>query len=284
MSYLDDQPLSPQELEAIENAESEYRRRYRRLSSFHKRQKKSYLPKGRIGNVDIQETNPYSVKTEYLKVQVQNEIIFDSNLYERVKNLIRTRWGGYPFANSLVCTSITITPIAGSTTTLLYRPDGNNNWYQIGQFYCPHTSNPNLRLSMKCPFTDSIYRDSILHWPFFKQSETGEIVQYTYVNDDIGLFEKNDTMPFLSTRMYGIIAITGITDCVTLDVSFTINVDRMRKAGPAYNRRLRFNVPRQRYIVPNAPRAYTPGIGWHDQDAPSFGPDAYDNDEEIEVM
>ena len=240
MSYLTDEPLTPQEERAVNDAENEYTRLH-----IYSPKKLQQLPIPVTSNKPVADTDTITgerVMTDYFKIDIRNNqhcILLNTSTYIRLSRMIKYRYGHYPLHNSLVCTSITIIPQPNRRCTLYYAEGQNASGEQItfekiasfvGKF-------PYQKLSIGCPYTDSLSDDKhvAFNW-FHNNKKTGAIVPLRKTTNYY-LPTNNTNLPWICADPYGSFFIDGISDAVGFNVTFigSANWSGYRNT-PMYNR------------------------------------------------
>lgn len=223
MSFLTDEPLTPQEERAIDKAEFNYSRKYT-----YSPKTLQQLPIPVTSNKPVPDTdtiNGEHAMSDYFKIDIRNNqhcILLNTSIYVRLARMIKYRYGHYPLHNSLICTSITIIPQPNKRCTLYYSEGQNSAGEQptfekiasfVGKF-------PYQKLSIGCPYTDSLTdaKHVAFNW-FHNNKKTGTITPIRKTTDYY-LPSDNTNLPWICADPYGSFFIDGISDAVGFNVTF----------------------------------------------------------------
>lgn len=248
MSYLTDEPFSPEE-------EKFYKRSMRQYNY----QKKKKAPETLITNAGLNKSRDrFSIARysklvhDYYKIAVRsNAFMINQETYNRILQLIKGRYNNRPYDDLLVCDSITFMPIPNETCSLYYYPFPNAQGEQIEMQLIGSFVNDNYhrKLTISCPFTDSWYgKEPNLIFNFFGNDKTGKIIPKQIQYEGIQLRFNNKSMPFLSSKVTGCFMLTGVEDTVGFNVSYNVNPDWNYRYGVKYvhpPRRVHHHVPHQ---------------------------------------
>ena len=224
MSYLIDEPLTKEEEKAVLHAERQYIYQIRRK------------PPSVIEGLPVPITpnhsrTDYSVpdfiqlKSDYFKISLPQSsprcFQINSTTYEHLLRLIKRRYRHYPKNGTLICDSITIMPIPNQRCCLYYRVGENEandpgEYKLISSFVADRYTR---KLSVSCPYSDSLVADSRCIFNWYGNDKTGRIVPKTIISDYL-LPNINGHMPWLTSKPLGSFFIYGIYDTIGFHCSF----------------------------------------------------------------
>ena len=243
MSYLDDQELTPEELQALQDAEKFH------IQSELDAVPRSLVPAYNTGHLHyVGNRFLPSLLNDYIKIDIRRNsnsfFIISSKTNEHLQKLIQSRFGMSPMNKYLICTSITIVPCPNQVCSL---------YYHSGRYI--ETDHPKFKLissflakpfpvkySIACPFSDSKTKSNHCIFNWLRNNEYGDIAPATVISK-YTLPETNQSMPWIMPEPYGAYMITGITDAIGFHCTFILNDNYTYRQSPRYTR---YYVPRQR--------------------------------------
>lgn len=249
MSYLDDQELTQEESQALQQAEQSYA-----LDSVPR----SIRPQYNFGSVKYTGNHFLpTLQNDYIKIDIRRNtthtFIINSQTNEHLQKLIKSRFGLSPLNNYLVCNSITIVPCPNQVCSLYYHAgqysaDEHPKFKLIGSFLAPYKP---VKYSIPCPYSDSKYGGNKCIFNWLRNNSLGDVMPSSKISN-YTLPENNQSMGWIQPEPFGAYMITGITDAIGFHCSFILNDNFPYKQGPRYTR---YYVPRQRVGAPGE-------VGW----------------------
>lgn len=264
MSYLTDEPLSPEEERFIKQSERQFN--YQNIP-----QPADTIPITATLNKARSDYGADDFKRiyhDYLKVQVptSGQYLINQRTYDHLLLNIKARFQHKPHNDLLVCDSIVIVPIPNKRCSIYYYPHGTKEGEQIemeliGSFVCDN----NLRkLPVSCPYTDSFFgpdRKVLFNW--YGNDKYGKIIPKTIECPDLELKYSNTSYPFLSPNNRGSFLITGICDTIAFNVTFNADANWNYRFGRQYNRKPKPKPIRRYHVKRRIIPGNNPGdIGW----------------------
>lgn len=240
MSYLNDDPLSFEEEQAIHSAELSYA-----LESIPR----SLRPQFNTGSVNDNGNHFLpTLQNDYIKIDIRRNhshtFIINSQTHQRLFELIHSRFGLRPLNNYIVCNSITIVPCPDQICSLYYHAGQYDEaehpkFKLIGSFLAPHKP---VKYSIPCPYSDSKYGGDKCIFNWLRNNSVGDVMPSSKISS-YTLRDNNTTMGWIQPEPLGAFMITGITDAIGFHCSFILNDNFPYRQGPRYTR---YYVPRQR--------------------------------------
>lgn len=242
MSYLDDQELTPEELQALQVAEQSHLQY--ELDSVPR----SVVPAYNTGHLHYVGTRFLpTLETDYIKIDIRRNsdhfFVISSKTNEHLQKLIKSRFGLSPMNNYLYCTSITIVPCPNQVCSLYYHSGQYNErdhpkFKLISSFLAkPYP----VKYSIACPYSDSKFGNNKCVFNWLRNNSLGDIEPATIISK-YTLPENNQSMPWIMPEPFGAYMITGITDAIGFHCSFIMPDNFMFRDTPRYTR---YYVPRQ---------------------------------------
>lgn len=248
MSYLTDEPLSPEEEEFYKRSVRNYYIQKAGVPS----SKHIYLNASRNkSRSDYGISDFKKLVNDYYKVKVSNKMfIINQTTYDHLLNNIKGRWGNRPINDLITCDSITIHTIPHKRCSLYYHAGSNQQgdtieFELIGSFVADDYERT---LTISCPYTDSFWQnDNHLIFNWFGNDKSGKIIPKTIQANHFVLPYANQTLPFLSPKVYGCFMIMGIQDTIGFNVTCNVDADWNYRNGKRYNhvKRRHVHIPRQ---------------------------------------
>ena len=232
MSYITDEPLSPEEEKFYDQSV----RQFRYQSSPPAPETREITASLNISRADYSVPGFSRLFSDFLKIQVpsSHEFLINQQTYNHLLKSICSRFQHRPLADLLICDSITIVPVPHQRCSLYFYPWHNKQNEQIemqlvGSFVCDKYLR---KLTVPCPFSDSFFgpdKKVVFNW--YGNDKSGKIVPKTIHLENIESKYSNKTLPFLSPKQSGSYLITGIFDSIAFHVSFNVDVNWKYRFG-----------------------------------------------------
>lgn len=253
MSYLNDEPLSKEEMSFIRRTE-----RYENYQSVPPPLpvlNELKVPYTSNRNFDACDQLPMiHTITDYFKIDIRrkpNAYLLNTTTYHKLMQLIKSRYGMYPHLNLLECSTISIVPCPGGRCSLYYQAgenisnDSNCNFELVGTFVADGYFK---KYCIACPFNDSVYSNKNVYFNWYgNDKKTGKIVPKVNRTDFMFL-SSNTCMPWVSNQLLGSYYIDGICDAIGFYVTFHMPDNTHVRNTPSYRRSFKVK-PRRTHLV-----------------------------------
>lgn len=178
-----------------------------------------------------------TIRNEYIKLGVpkNGSILISNYTYNRLKKKIEGFYGCK--VSNIICTQIVFRPSINTNTHYYFQyqrdpAPGSVAMEEVNWF---HNKFPNLKLTLGCPFADSMYsggttdRRSHIMLPFF--DNVGGAIEPDLYDTGITAPESNMIIPFLDKDVkHGMYLLTGIHDSIGFQCTVLLSSEAKQRA------------------------------------------------------